>query len=160
MFFLLNYCFSLANYLFSFLLGSKLQVAVQANHQQATTTPLASSPFKWDLFSRVRMTERGAGRPKKWDTCMVCTYVPHKSVPQHANQPTKAGVALTPAPHNHPPPTICLEDQPYPSSLVLKGPVYRTEKKTEIGLNWTGKDWTSGLFMDQSFAVQLAVFLF
>ncbi|KAF8227607.1 hypothetical protein L208DRAFT_1295770 [Tricholoma matsutake] len=39
--------------------------------------------------------------------------------------------------------------------LVLKGPVHRTKKKTKIGLNWT-----SGLFMDRSFAVQLAVFPF
>jgi hypothetical protein len=44
--------------------------------------------------------------------------------------------------------------------LVLEGPVHRTEKKTETGLNWTGKDRTRGLFMDWSFAVQLAVFHF
>jgi len=43
---------------------------------------------------------------------------------------------------------------------VFKGPVHRTEKKTKIGLNWTGKDWTSSLFMDWSFAVQLEVFPF
>jgi hypothetical protein len=44
--------------------------------------------------------------------------------------------------------------------LVFEGPVYRTEKKTETGLNWTGKDWTRGLFIDWSFVVQLAVFYF
>jgi hypothetical protein len=44
--------------------------------------------------------------------------------------------------------------------VVLEGPVHRTKKKTETGLNGTGKDWTRGLFMDRSFAVQLAVFHF
>jgi len=44
--------------------------------------------------------------------------------------------------------------------LVFKGPVHRTEKKTEIGLNRTDWDWTSGLFLDQSFAAWLLVFHF
>jgi hypothetical protein len=48
----------------------------------------------------------------------------------------------------------------YNPQVVFKGPVYRTEKKTETGLNWTDKDRTSGLFMDRSFAVQLQVFHF
>jgi len=42
--------------------------------------------------------------------------------------------------------------------LVFKGAVHRTEKKTEIGLNQTNWDWTSGLFLDQSFAAWLLVF--
>ncbi|KIJ90398.1 hypothetical protein K443DRAFT_549321 [Laccaria amethystina LaAM-08-1] len=44
--------------------------------------------------------------------------------------------------------------------IVFKGPVHRTEKKTETGLNRTDYDWTSGLFMDRSFAVRLLVFHF
>ncbi|KAF8237337.1 hypothetical protein L208DRAFT_1248313, partial [Tricholoma matsutake] len=44
--------------------------------------------------------------------------------------------------------------------LVFSGPVHRTNKRTKTGLNWTGKDWTRGLYMDQSFAVQLLVFHF
>jgi hypothetical protein len=45
-------------------------------------------------------------------------------------------------------------------TLVFKGSVHRTEKKTETGLNWTEKDQTRGLFINQSFAVQLVVFCF
>ena len=44
--------------------------------------------------------------------------------------------------------------------LVFKGPVHRTKKKTEIGLNQTDWDRTSGLFLDQSFAAWLLVFHF
>ena len=44
--------------------------------------------------------------------------------------------------------------------LVFKGLVHRTEKKTEIGLNRTDWDQTSGLFLDQSFAAWLLVFHF
>ena len=43
---------------------------------------------------------------------------------------------------------------------MFEGPVYRTGKKTETGLNWTDWDQTSSLFMDQSFVVQLLVFYF
>ncbi|KAF8237068.1 hypothetical protein L208DRAFT_1249575 [Tricholoma matsutake] len=35
--------------------------------------------------------------------------------------------------------------------VVFTGPVHRTKKKIETGLNWTRKDWTRGLFMDWSF---------
>jgi len=44
--------------------------------------------------------------------------------------------------------------------VVFKGPVHRTEKKTEIGLNRTDWDRTSGLFLDRSFAAWLLVFHF
>jgi hypothetical protein len=48
----------------------------------------------------------------------------------------------------------------FPLQIVFAGPVHRTEKKTETGPNWTGKDRARGLFMDRSFAVQLLVFHF
>jgi len=47
-----------------------------------------------------------------------------------------------------------------PFLLVFKGLVHRTEKKTEIGLNRTNWDRTSGLFLDRSFAAWLLVFHF
>ncbi|KAF8233508.1 hypothetical protein L208DRAFT_1266430, partial [Tricholoma matsutake] len=40
------------------------------------------------------------------------------------------------------------------SYVVFAGPVHRTKKKTKTELNWTGKDWTRGLFMDWSFALK------
>ena len=46
------------------------------------------------------------------------------------------------------------------AELMFEGPVHRTKKKTETGLNWTAKNWSRGLFMDWSFAVQLAVIYF
>jgi hypothetical protein len=66
------------------------------------------------------MTERGAGRPEKRDTCTVCTYIPPESVPRHANplQPAETGVAPTPTPHNHLPPAIRPNDPPDASSLT------------------------------------------
>jgi hypothetical protein len=42
--------------------------------------------------------------------------------------------------------------------LVFQGPVHKTEKKTETGLNWTAKDWTHAGYVDWSFAVLVAVF--
>jgi hypothetical protein len=42
--------------------------------------------------------------------------------------------------------------------LVFQGPVHKTEKKTETGLNWTAKDRTHAVYVDRSFAVLVAVF--
>jgi hypothetical protein len=55
---------------------------------------------------------------------------------------------------------IYMKQPPGYPALVFTGPVHRTEKKSETGPNWTGKDRTRGLFMDRSFAVQLLVFHF
>jgi hypothetical protein len=42
--------------------------------------------------------------------------------------------------------------------LVFQGPVHKTEKKTETRLNWTAKDQTHAVYVDQYFAVLVAVF--
>ncbi|KAF8233160.1 hypothetical protein L208DRAFT_1268428 [Tricholoma matsutake] len=44
-----------------------------------------------------------------------------------------------------------------PSQIVFTGPVHSTKKKTETRLNWTGKDWTKGLFMDWYFPVHALI---